>query len=250
MLQFTLTWKSSCQFSGDCAPGHWCIFGVDRQYPDGMNQSSVSYNDSCYDGRMLGNGGICPLGHYCPGGVASVFPLPCDNGTYADEEGLSECKECPLGYWCPNAAVNFTSYPCPEGYFCPAGTGLWSNNPCPAGTYNNGTMKSVLSDCLDCPGGYYCAGSGNPEPSGECDPGYYCSSAAEVSTPAPGSGYGGNCEAGYFCPSGSAHPVPCTTGYYCAVPYLNDTSGECLAGYYCSGYATVANPTDGNITGR
>ena len=78
---------------GDCAAGHWCVFGVDRPNPDG----NETLNDPCFDGRMMGFGGICPVGHYCPGGVNSIYPLSCQNGTYADEEGLSECKECPLG---------------------------------------------------------------------------------------------------------------------------------------------------------
>jgi hypothetical protein len=46
---------------------------------------------------MLGYGGRCPVGHYCPAGGVSAFPIPCDNGTYADEEGLDACKICPAG---------------------------------------------------------------------------------------------------------------------------------------------------------
>ena len=76
------------------------MYGVDRQYPAGENQTNSS--DVCYDGRLLGYGGICPYGHYCPGGVASTYPISCDNGTYADEEGLATCKSCPQG----NVIVN------------------------------------------------------------------------------------------------------------------------------------------------
>jgi len=81
---------------GDCAAGHWCTFGIDRQYPSETNLTAL-VNNTCYDGRTLGYGGLCPVGYYCPGGVASVHPVPCDNGTYADEEGLSQCKTCVEG---------------------------------------------------------------------------------------------------------------------------------------------------------
>ena len=82
--------------SADCAPGHWCTFGVDRQYPSATNLTAL-VNNTCYDGRTLGYGGLCPVGYYCPGGVASVNPVPCDNGSYADEQGLSQCKTCVEG---------------------------------------------------------------------------------------------------------------------------------------------------------
>ena len=81
---------------GDCSPGHWCLSGVDRPYP-GLNNQSVPFNNSCYDDRMVGTGGVCPTGYYCPGGIASYLPVPCANGTYADVEGLDTCKQCPEG---------------------------------------------------------------------------------------------------------------------------------------------------------
>ena len=82
--------------TGDCAAGHWCLSGVDREYPGGDNQT-IPLNNTCYDDRLVGSGGVCPVGHYCPGGVTSYLPLPCENGTDADVEGLSVCKTCPKG---------------------------------------------------------------------------------------------------------------------------------------------------------
>lgn len=87
------------RYQGDCGPGHWCLSGVDREYPDGPN-ATTPLNNTCYDDRLVGSGSICPIGHYCPGGVASYLPLACDNGTYADVEGLSACKDCPVGKYC------------------------------------------------------------------------------------------------------------------------------------------------------
>lgn len=78
---------------GDCAAGHWCVHGIDRQYPNGINQSQP-LNNSCYDDRQSGFGGICPVGHYCPGGTSSIYPQVCENGTYAPSEGMAACDPC------------------------------------------------------------------------------------------------------------------------------------------------------------
>ena len=98
-------------------------------------------------------------------------------------------------------------------------------------------------------GGEYCGQNGLALPSGLCTAGYYCTGASPTATPAPASPYGDNCDVGTYCPEGSSSPQGCTPGHYCAVTHLNDTSGLCIAGYYCHGYATIANPTDGNMTG-
>lgn len=82
--------------TGDCAQGHWCVSGIDREYPNGVNKTDP-LNNTCYDDRQVGFGGLCPVGSYCPGGVSSVFPIPCENGTYADVEGLDKCISCPEG---------------------------------------------------------------------------------------------------------------------------------------------------------
>ena len=79
---------------GNCAAGHWCMQGVDRQYPNGLNQTSP-LNNTCYDDRELGYGGLCFRGYYCP--VGTSYPIVCENGTYANVEGLSSCDQCPQG---------------------------------------------------------------------------------------------------------------------------------------------------------
>ena len=63
--------------------GHYCQTGVDVNQPDNSTNKGV--------------GAPCPLGNYCPTG--SDAPIPCDNGTYADETGLAACKVCPAGKW-------------------------------------------------------------------------------------------------------------------------------------------------------
>ena len=43
-----------------------------------------------------------------------------------------------------------------SGHYCPAGTNYSTEYKCPVGTYNNDTGLKMESDCLPCPGGYYC----------------------------------------------------------------------------------------------
>ena len=97
--------------------------------------------------------------------------------------------------------------------------------------------------------------------------GSYCVLGA--ASPAPTDGVTGNlCDAGAYCPASSALPVPCPVatynpvrgkatiasclpcapGAYCAGIGVANATGACMAGYYCSGNATVPNPQDG-ITG-
>lgn len=91
--------KMLFRFTGDCSPGYWCVQGNDRATPSYEN-TTLYANGSCFDGRHLGYGGVCSIGHYCPGGVTSTYEIECANGTYSDEEGLSVCKTCPAGGWC------------------------------------------------------------------------------------------------------------------------------------------------------
>ena len=60
-----------------------------------------------------------------------------------------------------------------QGFFCPAGSSY--PQACPTGTYGNSTLLRRSEDCTPCPGGYYCEGAGNLEPTDVCDAGFYCS---------------------------------------------------------------------------
>ncbi|XP_070552128.1 fibrillin-2-like [Ptychodera flava] len=216
--------------------------------PDGDNSSALQTNESCpyFDDQQTGYGGMCPEGHYCPQG--SVFPTPCQAGTYAQHDRMGSCLPCEAGYYCPNGTITYSDKPCPSGHYCPEGTEFEDQYPCPAGTFNNVTGKSNISDCVACLGGQYCASSGLSSPTGPCEGGYYCDDSSTTSMP---SGTGGDeCKAGHFCPEGSPLPIACTGGYYCAVDRLSNVSGECDPGcYYCFSKAVVPNPNDGNATG-
>ena len=45
-----------------------------------------------------------------------------------------------------------------------------------------------------------------------------------------------------YCPLGSVAPVPCPRGQYCATSGLALPTGDCTAGSYCHGSASVPDP--------
>ncbi|XP_043532727.1 zonadhesin isoform X4 [Chiloscyllium plagiosum] len=230
---------------GKCDPGHYCISGVNVPNP-GPTQI------------FLGKGGKCGTGQQCPSG--SVLPQTCPPGTYTEEEGLEHCKTCPAGYYCPPTSM--IPKLCPPGYYCPTATEEGTQYPCPPGTYNGQSGSRSERECLVCPAGQYCSGSGLLEPSGLCAAGYYCTGGSTTNKPTPShltsnislnstsdlTRYewcfkqhyvmGGLCPAGYYCPTGSSTPLPCDGGKYCSNPGLSIPTDECFAGYYCDAAST------------
>lgn len=89
---------------------------------------------------------------------------------------------------------NFSS-----GHYCPNGTHYGEQFPCPAGQYNPITHGVDLNNCLDCPGGQYCEGVGNSEPTDNCTAGWYCTGGADRTNTTT---HGGQCQPGYYCPEG------------------------------------------------
>lgn len=157
-------------------------------------------------------------GHFCTGGAILSNPSQLD---YGDQ--------------------------CPRGHYCEAGT--HTPTPCPAGTYGVDVMRTREADCLPCPKGQYCNGTGLLGAVGPCAAGYYCKGGARISRPHPTDATGGICPPGYYCPLGSDDPVQCPPGSYsnttgsalctqCPAGYLCDGSSPttplpCPAGYYC-----------------
>ena len=117
-----------------------CAFvGVDSQTPGGAH---------------LGEGGDCPIGHYCP--IGTTEPLPCHPGTYSDNTRQAVCDECPAGYYCLANSTTYTTQVCPAGYYCTNGTRHAYEFPCPHGTYSTFTGRTSVDDCQLCPPGQYC----------------------------------------------------------------------------------------------
>ena len=137
----------------------------------------------------------CVPGYYCPEGT--TVQLGCPIGTYNDQYGQDNCTYCLPGNMCP--VVNMTTpEPCGMGiyrigfilvlsinsvlvcyvsvkqfritifyvvgYYCPGRPTM--PQPCPAGTYNDGFGLVAETECIYCPPGKYCEGTGNEQPSG------------------------------------------------------------------------------------
>ncbi|EDV25654.1 uncharacterized protein TRIADDRAFT_55968 [Trichoplax adhaerens] len=237
---------------GDCSGGYYCPAG----------QSTATPSD--YQ---------CQPGGYCTAGSANQ--IPCSPGTYQNEMAQISCKSCPTGYYCDGFVLNAThcthgvQFPtiCPTGSFCPVGTRFGDEFKCPKGTYNNLTGLQLQSECQPCQPGKYCGTAGLSTWTGDCNAGYYC--LQNASTPEPTDGItGSKCPVGNYCPKGATSPKGCPSGTYNPTEGLADvtqckscdpgsycgssgqsvTSGNCTAGFYCLGNATVGNPIDG-ITG-
>ncbi len=71
---------------------------------------------------------------------------------------------------------------CPEGHFCPERSS--NPTPCPVGTFLNSPGNAAVGDCLPCPPGEFCPGTGRILPAGNCSDGYYCPGGQNVSQPA------------------------------------------------------------------
>nr|XP_054760935.1 neurogenic locus notch homolog protein 3-like [Lytechinus pictus] len=158
---------------------------------------------------------------------------------------------CIAGYYCPTEGLSWP-VECPQGFFCPAGSQYPS--ACPTGTYGNSTLLRRSEDCTPCPGGYYCEGAGNLEPTDVCDAGFFCAFKAVSSAPVDGF-TGGVCPPGGYCPAGTAYPancplgtysnssgsksaddcIACDPGYYCAGDNNPEPTGPCEPGYFCTG---------------
>lgn len=65
---------------------------------------------------------LCPLGHYCFGGIR----VECPGGTFGRIRGLTDSKcsgQCRAGFYCPNASVVATMVRCGDAtVYCPTGS--------------------------------------------------------------------------------------------------------------------------------
>ena len=236
----------------DCPAGFYCPNGTEtrRQFPCPVgtysNTTNVESEAECR---------LCPAGYYC------------------EAENITEpTGKCAAGYYCVLGATSLTPVPsskggpCLQGTFCESG---WSwPTPCPKGTFGDRDHLPSEADCTICPPGEFCAQSGLGAPNGSCLAGFYCSNRSEEAIPV-GKVYGDECPAGHFCPEHSYEPSACPAGTYqpqtrmtnstaclqcdpgkfCNATGLASVSGDCYAGFYCSGGASLPSPLDG-VTGN
>eukprot|EP00750_Incisomonas_marina_P016607 INCI19214.1.p1 GENE.INCI19214.1~~INCI19214.1.p1 ORF type:complete len:6126 (+),score=1170.25 INCI19214.1:309-18686(+) len=177
----------------------------------------------------------CTNGSYCPGNTSA--PVPCRGGTYQPNAATNVCDECPAGNFCPLNSVEPT--PCIVGHYCPAS--VEAPLVCPDGSHSNVTGAAT---CTECPPGYYCDsrdGSESLVNGTLCTAGYYCpfntSFASRVA-----------CPVGTYGPvTGLALESQCTVcdpGAFCDTLAATSVAGNCQAGYYCTGGAATATPSD------
>ncbi|XP_077985305.1 uncharacterized protein LOC144439945 [Glandiceps talaboti] len=257
-----------------CSPGYYCVVGSfeETECDSGYYQDESGQGEckECNAGYYCDRADApvtdysiyqCTIGYYCPNGTEYETQYGCPNGTYGTAnllERADQCDPCPegkfcrgtgldavsgdceAGYWCKGGASSpvpidgVTGEECPEGHFCVAGT--TAPDDCPLGTWSDSTGLEAQSDCQDCPGGYYCNGTGLTQPSGPCEPGYYCSGAAVTATPNDNNATGAPCTAGHHCPEGTANPVPCAHGTYMLTTHADECE-ICPAAHYCvTGY--------------
>ena len=109
---------------------------------------------------------VCPKGHFCPEGAS--MPMPCAEGTYSDEIGLSRAAQCTQtdpGFYAIAGSTRQTE--CAVGTAQPdAGKG--SCNKCEAGTFQDnegqsscricsvGSFSANILSCEKCQVGEYC----------------------------------------------------------------------------------------------
>ena len=86
----------------------------------------------------------CPLGKHSARAGSNC--LPCQQGRYADEEGLRACKSCPEGTFQFGSGETHC-HNCPAGSYQDIGEGKRSCKLCAAGKYEQNNT------CHDCPAG-------------------------------------------------------------------------------------------------
>ena len=86
----------------------------------------------------------CPLGKHSARAGSNC--LPCQQGRYADEQGLSACKSCPEGTFQFGSGETHC-HNCPAGSYQDVGEGKRSCKLCAAGKYEQNNT------CHDCPAG-------------------------------------------------------------------------------------------------
>jgi hypothetical protein len=153
----------------NCSLGHYCQGGPQIPCPAGYVGNAAGLSDpEC--------SGPCPKYHYCEAGTSR--PQRCPEGKWGNQSGLhdaSECQDCPLGQWCSGGQP----FPCAnDTYSVDRGLRTSQDDCKPCGAHS-GTLQWGASsiaecvcdenyyktaadstDCIPCPIGTRCAGSG------------------------------------------------------------------------------------------
>ncbi|KAL8273754.1 hypothetical protein Esti_002354 [Eimeria stiedai] len=225
-----------------CAAGYFCLEGSDTTTPSDETK-----------------GGPCPAGSFCPEGSFAPKARLCPAGTFS-LKGQAFCTSCSAGKYCYEPGRKQDGEPCPEGHYCPEQT--VAPKPCGPGTLQD---EPGQQQCKACPKGYYCSSYRASQTSGKCYAGNMCVSGAthprftdvvyDFETKK-----NGLCPTGHYCVEGALEPSPCPEGHYqdkpgagaciecpkgkyCSGEGNKRPTGDCAAGYVCTGGASSSTPS-------
>lgn len=86
--------------------------------------------------------------------IFTGFEITCEDGTYNNQTGATQCTSCPAGLYCVNTGNGngiVRGLDCPPGHYCPEGTNA-TIPKCPVGTFNDEYNMQSEDDCLPCLG--------------------------------------------------------------------------------------------------
>ena len=228
-----------------CIAGHYCPAGTGDNpspCPSGTYSSRRGLGSSgqctpCDGGRYCGQTGLtspsgsCSPGYFCSHGVNSATPQ--SNLTF-----LTSSLSANLNTSCSAVLLETSSGyggRCPVGHFCPTGSAVPLE--CAAGTYANVEGQAV---CSVCPSGHYCPTGTSNFTSFLCPMGHFCPNGTRFATESP-------CRPGTYQSSLGGRSVTacrdCSRGMYCATAGLVSPTGNCSAGWYCTGGSDSPNTT-------
>lgn len=265
--------QASCE---NCTAGFFCSLDKKEPCPAGHY---------CPERTRFGTEFPCPRGTFSP---LVTDPQkrqdinscqPCPEGFVCDQPGMKEgkVKQCPdrwglraniisvlrlrccdfcvfhFRHYCPLKTLavilkpgGHEPLPCPARYYCAKG----QRKLCPKGTYSNGEMLKSQDECIQCPMGFFCDGTGIKQ---RCSPGFFCKHKSEDAT-------GGNskCPRGFYCDQSTQFPLPCPegtlgkadgfqnasqcekcpAGSFCQDVGQSKVTGKCAEGFYCAAGST------------
>jgi len=222
----------------DCTQGYYC-----KNYAQTAESAKCTAGYYCTTKATSpapvksAEGGKCTSGELCTEGSAA--PTPCTATYVCNAEVMStptvKCNagfKCSTGVKVKNPEASGTSDLCTPGKWCQDGV----ETDCAAKYFlpSKGAGTAGVSECLECPFGWYCGTAGLAAPTAKCPEGYFCTNKQDSGTTNP-------CPAGYKCPEGSVEKVPCEQGYYQSSGTQGSCS-KCTAGKYCL-YSSTAGTT-------
>ena len=197
-----------------CAPGHFCIDGVQHPCPPGRFGNKQGMDTSlcekaCLPGEYCPEMSVqpttCPPGYFCPDGITR---MPCPPGRFGADSGLRSA-----------ACSGF----CEPGHYCDAASISPTQNKCPSGRYGAGLGLRDDQCSGECLAGYYCPDTIDPDD-------VFSRPLVNVNSTSQECGFPDR-----YCPRHSSQPVLVSLGHYTVggVASRRVSQRPCERGFYC-----------------